>query len=239
MLPQRRPALGLTAVRSRSGLARRIERILRVRGRVPQAGRLWTVLAATLTMTAALLIALAQQRPAAAEEPPQPFQPEGWKFTVHSRAAAVPAASRELEAIALAGQVLGADGKPVAEADVTLLSGPQPAGQARTDGEGRFRLEGKYNPAEAAVALARGPGHGPGGQWLPADPRHYGAGPRTDAEGKIILPCLVPGANYRISQLDGKARDFTVEPGQTVDLGDVRVAKPEQTKKLPVIKPEK
>jgi len=80
----------------------------------------------------------------------------------------------------------------------------------------------------------QGPDSGFSEVWLGrADPKHYGDGPRTDAEGRITLPNLVPGVTYRISQFDGKARDFTVKPGETVPLGAVRVLKPEQTKKLP------
>jgi protocatechuate 3,4-dioxygenase beta subunit len=85
--------------------------------------------------------------------------------------------------------------------------------------------------------------HGPGSGYCEiwngqADPLHYGAGPVTDTEGRITFRCLVPGANHRISLFDGTARDFIVEPGKTMDLGDVRAVKPEQTKKLPIIKPE-
>jgi hypothetical protein len=76
--------------------------------------------------------------------------------------------------------------------------------------------------------------------WLGhADPGHYGDGPRTDAEGRITLPNLVPGATYRISKFDGKAKDFTVEPGKKLDLGDIAVVKPEQTEKLPTLKAPK
>jgi beta-lactamase regulating signal transducer with metallopeptidase domain len=70
-----------------------------------------------------------------------------------------------------------------------------------------------------------------------ADPKHYGDGPRTDAQGRIAFRNLVPGATYRISQFDGKAKDFTVEAGKAADLGDIRVVKPDETKKLPAIKP--
>src|SRR5262249_57186991 len=79
-----------------------------------------------------------------------------------------------------------------------------------------------------------GPESGFSEMWLGrADPTHYGDGPVTDADGKITFPNLVPGATYRISKFDGKAKDFTVKPGETVSLGDVRVVKAEQTKKLP------
>jgi RNA polymerase sigma factor (sigma-70 family) len=65
------------------------------------------------------------------------------------------------------------------------------------------------------------------------DRKHYWGAPFTDAEGRITLPDLIPGASYRIS--DGSDRgekgvlvrkDFTVKPGETVDLGDILIEKP-------------
>ncbi|HMC67106.1 MAG TPA: hypothetical protein VKI65_19375, partial [Gemmataceae bacterium] len=88
----------------------------------------------------------------------------------------------------------------------------------------------------------QGPDSGFCEMWLGrADPMHYGDGPVTDADGKITFPNLVPGATYRISKFDATAKDFSVKPGETVSLGDVRVVKAEQTKKLPNTKkkPEK
>jgi hypothetical protein len=58
----------------------------------------------------------------------------------------------------------------------------------------------------------------------------------TDAEGRVTLPALIPGALYRISDwstvnVQGKGyqirKDFTVKPGETLDLGDILVEKPE------------
>jgi RNA polymerase sigma factor (sigma-70 family) len=51
---------------------------------------------------------------------------------------------------------------------------------------------------------------------------------RTDAKGLITLPDLVPGVPYRISamQLGGKVlREFTVRPGETLDLKDITVSR--------------
>lgn len=60
---------------------------------------------------------------------------------------------------------------------------------------------------------------------------------KTDANGKATLPSLIPGATYRISQFKGEAKDFSVEPGAAVDLGDVVILEPDRTKELPVTKP--
>jgi RNA polymerase sigma factor (sigma-70 family) len=70
------------------------------------------------------------------------------------------------------------------------------------------------------------------------DPKHYSnqSGPSTDAEGHITLPMLIPGALYRISDystmnVENKGvqvrKDFAVKPGETLDLGDILIEKPE------------
>ncbi len=68
------------------------------------------------------------------------------------------------------------------------------------------------------------------------DRKHYENDPRSDAEGRITLPALIPGALYRITDfstinddLKGPQvrKDFTVKPGETLDLGDIRIEKPE------------
>jgi beta-lactamase regulating signal transducer with metallopeptidase domain len=70
-----------------------------------------------------------------------------------------------------------------------------------------------------------------------ADPFHYGDGPRTDAEGRVTLPALVPGLTYQIFQTDGPATDFKAEAGKVVTLPDVTVQHPEKATELPVLKP--
>jgi hypothetical protein len=63
------------------------------------------------------------------------------------------------------------------------------------------------------------------------DRQHYWNSPKADRDGRLTLPLLIPGATYRVYEYTrGKSghaqrwRDFTVEPGQTTDLGDVRVS---------------
>ncbi|WP_165071185.1 M56 family metallopeptidase [Paludisphaera rhizosphaerae] len=64
------------------------------------------------------------------------------------------------------------------------------------------------------------------------DRRNYGRTvvKKPDADGRASFPQLIPGATYRIYEptLNGgvetlRWRDFTVAPGQTIDLGDVRI----------------
>jgi hypothetical protein len=65
---------------------------------------------------------------------------------------------------------------------------------------------------------------------------HYSGGPFTDADGRITLPALIPGALYRISDVstindrDKGAqvrKDFSVQPGETLDLGDILIENPQ------------
>lgn len=47
---------------------------------------------------------------------------------------------------------------------------------------------------------------------------------RTDADGRVTLPNLIPGVTYRISPLasnDPVLRAFTVRPGETLNLKDI------------------
>ena len=60
--------------------------------------------------------------------------------------------------------------------------------------------------------------------------------PRTDAEGRITCISLIPGALYRIidfSTVNDQdkgvqvRKDFTVKPGETLDLGEILIDKPQ------------
>jgi hypothetical protein len=73
------------------------------------------------------------------------------------------------------------------------------------------------------------------GDLVNIDRQHYLEFPRADADGRVTLPNLVPGATYRISDQSTMnvpdkgvqvRRDFTVKPGETLDLGDILIEKP-------------
>jgi hypothetical protein len=67
------------------------------------------------------------------------------------------------------------------------------------------------------------------------DPINYQKDPASDAHGRIVLPALIPGATYRIVDRTTARtpngpqlrREFTVIPGETLDLGDILMEKPE------------
>jgi hypothetical protein len=65
------------------------------------------------------------------------------------------------------------------------------------------------------------------------DPINYDHDPVSDAQGRITFPTLIPGATYRIIDRtlfrgpDGPQHrmDFTVKPGEALDLGDILIEK--------------
>jgi len=60
------------------------------------------------------------------------------------------------------------------------------------------------------------------------DRTNYWPGPKTDNDGVIRFPALIPGATYRLATFEkGKPvmlREFTVKPSQTLDLGEVAMS---------------
>jgi hypothetical protein len=66
------------------------------------------------------------------------------------------------------------------------------------------------------------------------DRKHYPLMLDTDAEGRVTLPALIPGATYRIvdnSTINDEKgiqirKEFTVKPGETLELGDILVEHP-------------
>jgi beta-lactamase regulating signal transducer with metallopeptidase domain len=109
------------------------------------------------------------------------------------------------------------DGKPVANRfpNFEILGTPGPSGNPRQ----------KPPPSEPDADAA---------YVVNVDRKHYWKGLRTDSEGRISLPNLIPGALYRISDFstvnDDKGvqvrRDFTVKSGETLDLGDILMERP-------------
>jgi hypothetical protein len=68
------------------------------------------------------------------------------------------------------------------------------------------------------------------------DPINYQSDLASDAQGRIVFPALIPGATYRIVDFstfqtpDGPQlrKEFTVKPGEALDLGDILIEKPQQ-----------
>jgi RNA polymerase sigma factor (sigma-70 family) len=126
--------------------------------------------------------------------------------------------AREQGAVAeIAGKE--ADGEPVTvrlavcgKAKARLLSGGQPVKHKRVKIDlivtpGGSGFSGKGPLADAA--------------WVSNfDWAHYGHGPQTDGEGRLMLPVLIPGATYRI-QVGSGFKDHVAEASKTADWGDI------------------
>jgi RNA polymerase sigma factor (sigma-70 family) len=108
------------------------------------------------------------------------------------------------------------DGKPIAETfpQFEIVGSPGP----------RLDTRNQREQAELAADTI----------YMPAvDPRYHRNLPRTDADGRITFPGLIPGTRYRISgsylyaptKIDPTYRDFTVKPGETIDLGEITIEK--------------
>jgi hypothetical protein len=68
------------------------------------------------------------------------------------------------------------------------------------------------------------------------DRKHHSFNHRTDADGRFSMIALVPGALYRImdrstineaNKRKQVPKDFTVKAGETLDLGDILIEKPQ------------
>jgi beta-lactamase regulating signal transducer with metallopeptidase domain/protocatechuate 3,4-dioxygenase beta subunit len=117
-------------------------------------------------------------------------------------------------------RLVATDGKPLDRYDARAL-----ASMVVTPGppydRGDAAKDGPLFAEEAALSRFDPVNYKPGG--LP-----------TDAHGRITLPVLIPGASYRLvdfSPLFGGGRrevrkEFTVKPGETIDLGDILIARP-------------
>jgi RNA polymerase sigma factor (sigma-70 family) len=64
------------------------------------------------------------------------------------------------------------------------------------------------------------------------DRQHYANFPATDAEGRIVLRYLIPGAIYRVYDTTNQKRgnqlrkEFSIKAGETIDLGEIVIDQP-------------
>jgi protocatechuate 3,4-dioxygenase beta subunit len=113
---------------------------------------------------------------------------------------------------------VGPDGQPVARLqphfEFVMTPGPNYMSQAERD---------KVELSADADLLAN------------VDRKHYWNSPRTDDKGGFAMETLIPGALYRINDMSKVndlskgiqvRKDFTVKPGEAVDLGDILIEDP-------------
>ena len=114
---------------------------------------------------------------------------------------------------------VGPDGKPVVNvsSQLEILGTPGPHEWDR-------RKESQSMLAADAASLPN------------VDRIHYSKAPFTDSEGRITLPALIPGAYtasaiVRRSTIATRAsgcKDFTVKPGEMLELGEIVIEKPKR-----------
>lgn len=97
--------------------------------------------------------------------------------------------------------------------------------------DGSPRANYKLN-IEFLAASGRREDQGTAGPMSWVDPKRYTEEHAADAEGRITYPALIPGASYRIRDVrtpkrDQARKDFSVKTGETLDLGDVLIERPE------------
>jgi RNA polymerase sigma factor (sigma-70 family) len=112
-------------------------------------------------------------------------------------------------------RLVGPDGQAVARAHPWLEILATPAG---TEFSRDRKDRGQLSPDVALLGSV--------------DPKHYryGRRPLTDTQGRVTMPALVPGAPYRLldrsDPKDPVRKAFTVQPGETIDLGDIPIVRP-------------
>jgi hypothetical protein len=122
---------------------------------------------------------------------------------------------------------------------------PCGAAKARLVTPGGQPVVGKLRPTMFTMVVTPGPSFTPTrekagllcadeGALIQIDPINYGKGLVSDAEGRITLPVLIPGATYRVTDTTTfrdpagpqLRKEFTVKAGETLDLGDILIEKP-------------
>jgi hypothetical protein len=172
----------------------------------------------------------------------KPYTRDG-RFAVHGLD---PDAEVPIHFIA-AEEMLGAtamlSGKSAANGPVTVRLEPCGAVRARLVDRGKKPVAGFRGSRLIAMIVTPGPSRGDADQQdqvngdsaavLAIDPTHYadGPGPVSDADGWVALPALIPGATYRVQAGPRRGpptfrKDFTVKPGEMVNLGEIVVERP-------------
>ncbi len=144
------------------------------------------------------------------------------------------------------GGVVNVSGKSAAGGPVTVRLEPCGAARARLVDPGGKPVAKPLRDLMVMMVVTPGPTRSPANgeagvlsadedNVASVDPVNHPNELRPDAGGRIMLPVLIPGATYRVLDYTAAIRgqtgpairkEFAVRPGETVDLGDIRVEKP-------------
>ncbi|MGP0065668.1 MAG: hypothetical protein ACLQGP_18950 [Isosphaeraceae bacterium] len=144
------------------------------------------------------------------------------------------------------GGVANLSGKSAAGGPMTVRLEPCGSARARFVGPGGKPVAGRLPRGFMvfSMVVTPGPRRGPASDkagllyadeadLTVVDPTHYERELASDADGRITLPVLIPGATYRFTDYTTPRgadplvrKEFTVKPGEALDLGDIRIEKP-------------
>lgn len=142
------------------------------------------------------------------------------------------------------GAMVNLSGKSGAGGPVTVRLDPCGQAKARLVDRAGKPIAGHRDPYVIGIVVTPGPSRLSSDQGdeggLEADqdylcridPINYPDGSISDTKGYVTFPALIPGATYRIHDMSDEdggqlRKTFTVKPGETFDLGDVVIQKPE------------
>jgi hypothetical protein len=168
--------------------------------------------------------------------------------------AAVNLSSKSIALMTMANRAGGiAPGAMIAFSDKSMVRGPitvklDPCGAARArlvDPEGK-PVAGRLLPRDVSITMVVTPGptysRAPDQAGLlvaeetdlnQVDSINYPNELVADAEGRLTLPVLIPGATYRVidysmgrQAVPQVRKEFTIKSGETLDLGEILIGKP-------------
>ena len=141
------------------------------------------------------------------------------------------------------GGMVNLSGKSATGTPVTVRLEPCGAARARVVGPDGKPVAGRLPRRIITMVVTPGPPFNRAGKagLLAADetdlnlidPVNYEKPIVSDADGRVTLPVLIPGATYRFTDITTARepsgpqirKEFTVKAGETLDLGDIRIEK--------------
>ena len=143
------------------------------------------------------------------------------------------------------GTTVRFSGKLAGGEPIVVKLEPCATAKARLVGPGGKPLAGYQHPSLISMVVTPGEFNGVKSQkdrttladqdpLTGIDTINYEKAPAADGQGRIVFPALIPGATYRISDQSTRRtpngpqlrKEFTVKPGEVLDVGDILIEKP-------------